>query len=101
MSCEKNAEEAGRWFAALRRGIMSTEECSAYEAWQRKPENSKAIASMKDLWALLGSAPGLALLSKRTRGAIVSVVLVASIVIAAISVIDSNHFWTTLDWANR
>jgi ferric-dicitrate binding protein FerR (iron transport regulator) len=101
MDRNKTIEEAGRWFAALRRGVMSTEEQSTYEAWLGQNENRKAMASMKGLWILLSGVPQPALLSDRTRGLIVSGILIASVVIATISVAGTNHFWTTLDWANR
>jgi transmembrane sensor len=95
------AGEAARWFAALRRGVMSLEERAAYEAWAAVPENREAMAGMESLWSLLDGAPKPASLPRHVRRAIVSAIFVSSLAVTAISVAGSSHFWTALDWTNR
>lgn len=43
-------EEAAGWFAALRRGPMSLDERSAFDAWRSDPKNQAALAGMHELW---------------------------------------------------
>ncbi|HVZ27193.1 MAG TPA: DUF4880 domain-containing protein [Rhizomicrobium sp.] len=94
-------EEAARWFAALRRGVMSLEERAAYEAWVALPENKRAMEGMKALWASLEGTPKPAALPRHLRRALVSAIFVSSLAVTAISVAGNSHFWTALDWTNR
>jgi transmembrane sensor len=47
---ETTREEAAGWFAALRRGPMSLDERSAFDAWRSDPKNQAALAGMHELW---------------------------------------------------
>ena len=40
-------EEAARWFAASRRGVMLHEERVKYDAWRRDPENADRLAVLE------------------------------------------------------
>jgi transmembrane sensor len=93
-------EEAARWFAVLRRGLMTLEERSAYEQWRRRRENRDALAAMGELWqslegAVLPSRPRIAL--KLAFAAICVLTLGTGIMSSA----EDASFWTGLDWTNR
>jgi transmembrane sensor len=104
-------QEAARWFAALRRGVMSLEERSAFEAWRGDAANARAIADLERIWGALGvlqgqfagassvpSAP--AMRAKVARSAVLAVFAV-SLGIGILSYSGPDRFWTTLDWTAR
>jgi len=47
---EGRRDEAAAWFAALRRGPMTLDERSAFDAWRSDPKNQSALAGMHELW---------------------------------------------------
>jgi ferric-dicitrate binding protein FerR (iron transport regulator) len=94
-------EEAARWFAALRRGVMPIGERAEYEAWLRKRENRDALITMDRLWSLLEGVTKAAPLSRRTCAILVAVIVVSTIAVAGISSLSHHQFWTTLDWTDR
>lgn len=93
-------EEAARWFAALRRGVMTLEECVAYEQWQRLRENREALAAMGELWESLEGT----VLPSRPRTALklaFAAICVLTLGTGIMSSASSASFWTGLDWTNR
>ena len=46
---DKN-EEAARWFAASRRGVMLHDERADYERWRGEPENAARLAELQAIW---------------------------------------------------
>jgi ferric-dicitrate binding protein FerR (iron transport regulator) len=105
-------EEAARWFAALRRGVMSVEECEAYEDWRRDRANRSVFAELEHTWnALEGVKEHLAGAGARSsrpsasrtfgRPALVAAMCAVSLVIGVLSYSGHSSFWTTLDWTDR
>lgn len=43
-------DEAARWFAAERAGVMLVEQKAAFEAWKQDPRNLAALEAMRELW---------------------------------------------------
>lgn len=105
-------EAAARWFAALRRGVMSLEERAAYEAWRRDRRNAAAMAECEALWQALEAVrmefPHAASTTVQDRHrarfgrpALVAAMCAVSLVIGALSYGGHSAFWTTLDWTDR
>jgi len=111
-------KESARWFAALRRGVMSQDERDAYRAWICEPENAAAIADLQSLWDMLGSDSAVsASLAGKTDMATTEKVdqqsaplrltrlavtlSAASLAIAMLSSQLNSSWWTTLDWWSR
>lgn len=46
-------EEAARWFAAQRRGVMPVEERLAFDAWRADPIHQAALNQMHEVWGEL------------------------------------------------
>lgn len=46
-------EEAARWFAAQRRGVMPVEERMAFDAWRSDPIHQAALNQMHEIWGEL------------------------------------------------
>jgi transmembrane sensor len=57
-SFEANQADAPRWFAALRRGALTTGERTAYEAWLAIPANRTAMMQLEATWHAVGAARG-------------------------------------------
>lgn len=105
-------EEAARWFAALRRGVMSVEEREAFEVWRRDRQNRstfaeiernwQALEPLRDCFAGMGKdaeyATGRA---KFARPALVAAMCAVSLFIGVLSYTGNESFWTTLDWTAR
>ena len=53
-------EEATRWFAASRRGVMLHEERASYDAWRCDPENADRLAVLEAIWLDLAPQPSTA-----------------------------------------
>jgi ferric-dicitrate binding protein FerR (iron transport regulator) len=94
-------EDAARWFAALRRGVMSIRERAEYEIWLSKRENRDAIITMDRLWSLLEGVTKAAPLSRRACIMLVTAIIFSAIAVAGISSANPHPFWTTLDWTDR
>ncbi len=58
MRMPDRTEEAARWFAARRRGVMTVEERDRYETWARDAVNVSAMARLERTWAAVGVAEG-------------------------------------------
>jgi transmembrane sensor len=52
---DRTREEAAEWFAVLRRGPMSVEERTAFDAWRADPDNQRALDRMHELWGELSA----------------------------------------------
>jgi transmembrane sensor len=102
-------EQAARWFAAVRRGVMTVDDRSAFDAWRSERKNADALSEMEATWALLESlAPAatrnVAASVRRShpaRAMMFAVACVASLGIGVMSYGGDSQFWTTLDWSNR
>jgi ferric-dicitrate binding protein FerR (iron transport regulator) len=106
-------DEAARWFAVLRREIISHEDRQAYDRWRRDPANQLAMAELRDLWAALedlrqplrsngaevaGAVPRPSPGARSIGAALLSVAASA----AAAMLVDFNSpWWTSLDWWSR
>lgn len=92
-------DEAARWFAALRRGVMTIQEHHEYERWIAVRANRAALARMEDVWSGVESAnprPAPHLGRK-----VMVAALCATLGMALLSLTSNSGFWTSLDWANR
>lgn len=105
-------EEAVRWFAALRRGVMSVEEREAFEAWRRDRQNRSVFAEIERNWDALeslrdcfaGTQNDLADSAgpeKFARPALVAAMCALSLFIGVLSYTGNESFWTALDWTAR
>jgi ferric-dicitrate binding protein FerR (iron transport regulator) len=99
MSCD---EEAARWFASLRRGLMTLEERTALEQWMRRRENRDALATMGDLWqSLEGTVPPQAQRPRTALKLAFAAICVLSLGTGIMSSMQGASFWTSLDWTSR
>lgn len=106
-------EEAARWFAATRRGVMSLEERAAYAAWRSNRVNAAAMADFERVWQSLelvrdrysDDVPDRAVQHSPqrwfARPALVAAMCAVSLVIGVLSYSGDSHFWTALDWTDR
>ena len=105
-------QQAARWFAISRRGVMSLEERAAYAAWQNDPRNLRAIAEFQHIWEELefvgelicsdGDAVSrVATRTKFARPALLAATCAVSLVIGVLSYSGDSAFWTALDWTAR
>lgn len=99
-----DSEDAARWFAASRRGMMLHDERAEYERWQRDPENAARLSELQAIWQELGSADPLALPAyhvpaahRRQLAAMMGFVSLTAVVITHID----NVWWNALDWWSR
>jgi ferric-dicitrate binding protein FerR (iron transport regulator) len=101
-------EDAVVWFAKLRRGVMTLEERTGYEAWRRETRNAVAMAELERVWQSMDVlqdrfAPQ-TLPARRMglpRPALLAAMCVISLGIGIVSYSGNNSFWTKLDWVER
>jgi ferric-dicitrate binding protein FerR (iron transport regulator) len=97
-------EEAARWFAASRRGVMLHEERAEYERWRRVPDNASRLAELQAIWQGLGSTGEIVApdhqLPAAHRRQFVAMVAFVSVTAVAITHFD-NVWWNSLDWWSR
>ena len=99
------SEEAARWFAASRRGVMLHDERRAYDAWRAVPENAAALAELRAIWDELGPvatvgpepAPVQPTDHRRQLAAVVGFM---ALVVAVLPRLD-NGWLNALDWWSR
>lgn len=111
MHSQDRLQEAARWFAARRRGVMTVEERALYEAWIGDPGNVSAMDRLERAWAMLGMAghgaqsatlgPKAPRRSRLARPALLAAMCVVSLGIGVLSYSDDTGFWTTLNWTDR
>src|SRR5215813_11231878 len=97
-------DEAARWFAALRRGLMTQDERAAFERWRSDPANAAALADLQRIWLMLEPARAAEMpvsgdAFPRTAR-LAAMLSAASLAIVVLSRLDSP-WWTTLDWWSR
>lgn len=92
-------DEAARWFAALRRGVMTIQEHGEYERWIAAKANRAALTRMEEVWSGLESADPhpAAHLGRKVMVA----ALCATLGMELLTLTSNSSFWTSLDWANR
>jgi ferric-dicitrate binding protein FerR (iron transport regulator) len=108
-------DEAAKWFAASRRGVMTLDERQAYELWRNQPANAAAMRRFTNVWDMLDgvsgprverqpagrNAPGL---EKRVvaRSALIAATFVAILLGAgSLPQLGPSSSWTELDWWSR
>jgi len=104
-------QEAARWFAKERRGVMSLDERTACEAWRAEAANAAALRELERSWALVEVARSefageiivvpAARPKRFVRPALIAAVCIASLGLGAMSYSGSSGFWTKLDWQER
>src|SRR5579872_7187327 len=108
---EEILAEAARWFARLRRGVMTVEARAEYDVWSANPENAPAMEEIERAWVLIGltnadADEGLARrtrIERRTfaRTALLALMCVVSLGLGVVSYSGHSSFWTKLDWVER
>lgn len=103
-------QEAARWFARCRRGVMTIEEKTEFEIWRSKRGNAAAMDELEGDWELTGLATGhFAQPAERSRAghrtyartAVLAVMCVLSLGVGIVSYTGHSAFWTSLDWVQR
>jgi transmembrane sensor len=74
-------DEAAKWFSAQRRGAMSFEERTQFDAWRADGQNQTALDSMHELWGELSGLKGVPAPAVQRRRTF-PLALAASLVIA-------------------
>jgi ferric-dicitrate binding protein FerR (iron transport regulator) len=99
-----DSEEAARWFAASRRGVMLHEERQDYENWLSEPGNATSLAEFQAVWQALGVAAGVAAPEYQAPAAhrrqFAAMVAFASATAVMLTRVDAG-WWNTLDWWSR
>jgi transmembrane sensor len=104
---DKN-EEAARWFAASRRGVMLHDERADYERWRGEPENAARLAELQVIWQGLEPGPAVADIAEPAivhsgvshRRQVAAMVAFVSLTATVLIRIDGG-WWNTLDWWSR
>jgi ferric-dicitrate binding protein FerR (iron transport regulator) len=104
---DKN-EEAARWFAASRRGVMLHDERADYERWRIEPENAARLAELQAIWQALEPGPAVADIAEPVaahrqvshRRQVAAMVAFVSLTATVLTRIDGG-WWNTLDWWSR
>ena len=108
---DRNEDEASRWFAIARRGVMTLDERAKFAAWRAEPANAAVIAELENIWELLELAKdqvsprivhtASARSTKFARSALFALLCVVSLGLGVISYGGDSSFWTKLDWVER
>jgi ferric-dicitrate binding protein FerR (iron transport regulator) len=98
-------EDAARWFAASRRGVMLHDERQTYDAWRAVPENAAALAELQAIWdtlspAAVEAAPVPAGRATNHHRQLAAVVGFMVLMVAVLPRID-NGWLNALDWWSR
>jgi ferric-dicitrate binding protein FerR (iron transport regulator) len=111
IGAQDRLQEAARWFAARRRGVMTVEERALYEVWVSDAHNSSAMTRLEQAWAMVGAVehhmretgqtPSAPQRSRLARPALLAAMCVVSLGIGVLSYADDTGFWTTLNWTDR
>jgi ferric-dicitrate binding protein FerR (iron transport regulator) len=100
------SEEAARWFAASRRGLMLHDERQAYDTWRAVPENRAALAELQAIWDALEPVAAAESDAARAHQAtghgrqLAAVVGFMALVVAVLPRLD-NGWLNALDWWSR
>ena len=111
MRAPDRTQDAARWFAARRRGVMTVEDRARYQAWIGDPANASAMSRLDRTWSALGAVEGQLLdairdpaprsRSRYARSALLAAMCAVSLGIGVLSYSDDTGFWTTLNWTDR
>jgi ferric-dicitrate binding protein FerR (iron transport regulator) len=100
-------QEAARWFAASRRGVMLHEERAELENWKRDPANAARLAELQAVWSMLEPQPVTPGIAEPVRHApaghrrqLAAMVAFVSLTAAILTRLDGG-WWNTLDWWSR
>ena len=103
-------EEAARWFAASRRGVMLHDERADYEHWLANPDNAARLAELQGIWrdlapnAVEGKPMPAEAAQAFTHGShrrqITAMVAFVSLTAGLLTRID-GAWWNSLDWWSR
>ena len=101
-------EEAARWFAASRRGVMLHEERAEFEDWKRDPEHAARLAELQAIWDVLEPQPAMPEIAEPEvrhapavhRRQLAAMVAFVSLTATILSRLDGG-WWNTLDWWSR
>ena len=99
----ENRNEAAKWFAVRRRGLMSAEEREAFAAWRGASANAAALDAMERIWRDLEPNAEASTVSPQglPRSARVAAMLSAASLMAGLVYRLDGSWWTTLDWWSR
>ena len=98
-----NRDEAARWFAAQRRGVMLQDERAEFERWSADPANAARLAEFASVWAELGAgartetAAPMRIAYRAQVAAMAAFVALSAVVLPRID----GGWWNTLDWWSR
>ena len=101
-------EEAARWFAASRRGVMLHEERAEFEEWKRDPQNAACLAELQGVWDVLAPQPVMPQITEPVpchapvahRRQLAVMVAFVSVTATILTRLDGG-WWNTLDWWSR
>ena len=101
-----HSEEAARWFAASRRGVMLHDERQAYDAWRAKPENAARLAELQAIWDEIGPAGSAEMpvaAQPRSAGHMRQLAMVVGFTVLMAGILPhlDNGWWNALDWWSR
>jgi ferric-dicitrate binding protein FerR (iron transport regulator) len=99
------SEEAARWFAVSRRGLMLQEERAEFERWKRDPGNAARLTELRMIWEGLDCADAfpapdrqpIPTAHRRQFAAMVAFVSLTAVVLTHID----DVWWNSLDWWSR
>ena len=100
------SEEAARWFAAARRGVMLHDERQAYDAWRAVPEHAARLAELQAIWNEIGPAGTVDMpvaAQEQATGHTRQLAMVVGFTVLMAGVLPrlDNGWWNTLDWWSR
>ena len=101
-----HSEEAARWFAASRRGVMLHDERQAYDAWRNVPANATRLAELQAIWDEIGPMAAVAApvaVEPQSTGHARQLAMVVGFTMLMAVVLPrlDNGWWNTLDWWSR
>jgi ferric-dicitrate binding protein FerR (iron transport regulator) len=101
-----HSEEAARWFAASRRGVMLHDERQAYDAWRAVPENATRLAALQAIWdeiGPVGSGDMPVAAQEQPTGHARQLAMVVGFMVLMAGILPrlDNGWWNTLDWWSR
>jgi ferric-dicitrate binding protein FerR (iron transport regulator) len=100
------SEEAARWFAAARRGVMLHDERQAFDAWRSVPENAARLAALQAIWDEVGPASAVEMpiaAQPQATGHARQLAMAVGFMVLMAGVLPrlDNGWWNTLDWWSR
>jgi transmembrane sensor len=98
-----HSEEAARWFAASRRGVMLHDEREAYDVWRSVPENAARLMALQAIWDEIGSVETAAAVQPQSTGHVRQLAMVVGFMMLVVGILPrvDNGWWNALDWWSR